>query len=200
MTDGGQFATRRRDDAPVCLVIPKPSVLKEHFRPRRPRTSRSAQAAQVRPIAQDVRGAYIEKLITAGELAPAARDMDAREALEQWAEANAATAGEHIEHLACAGLLPTKSARTLTRGEAIDLEPLLTSGEQEATPEQMFAARREFAVVSDLTVNADATITITHSQGVTVVPADAQVAYDFDDNHCDGCGRFEPGVSDCTDC
>jgi len=197
-SDGGQFAATAREESEVRLVVPKPSALKEHFKPRPARNPRRSPAPLApAPTTEQREKAYIEKMIAAGELAPAARDMGVREAIDQWAEANAASYGEHVDQLAGAGLLPAVRADRLGPGEAIDLEPILTA-RPDVDEEALAASRRDFAELSSVTANPDGSITLVHTQGSTVVPGDLQVAYEVDDNRCIDCGTYTGGaLCDC---
>jgi len=197
-SDGGQFAAKAREEAEVRLVVPKPSALKEHFKPRPARNPRRTPAPVApAPTTAQRQGAYIEKMIAAGDLAPAARGMGAREAIDQWAEANAASYGERVDHLAGAGLLPEARADRLGPGEAVDLEPIL-SAREDVDQSALEAAQRDYAELSSVTANPDGSVTLVHTQGSTVVPGDLQVAYEVDDNRCVDCGIYTGGaLCDC---
>lgn len=194
---GGQFSTKPREEAGVKLVVPLPSKIKEYFARPKPRTNPKDAPLAPAPTADERRGAYIEQMIGAGELAPAARDMEPREAIEQWAQANAVSYSERVDKLAGAGLLPVTRADDIGPGEAIDLEPILTA-RPDVTAGELEAARRDFAEVSAVTDNRDGTVTITHSQGATTVDSDLAVAYEADESRCADCGTYTGGsLCDC---
>ena len=141
----------------------------------------------------------IDRLIGLGFLSPAARDMDPREAVDQWCEANAATLRERHDMLGAIGQMPRLRPADLSVGDTVDLVPVVARYSNTVDPAAEIAAEFEYAqIVEPTTVERSLAagyggkVAVIHTdQGSWAVDENDEldVHPDFDGTRCNNCGE-----------
>lgn len=142
---------------------------------------------------------HIETMIARGQLSPAARGMEPREAIEQWAEANVASLREQQAEYEQAGMYLRLTPDALVAGDAVDLEPIIREfGDSEVDEADLMAAECELAEV--LEIEDDGALVIHTTQGTWGVPRDFRVDMQLGSGRCAKCGEPKPEPGLCQEC
>ena len=144
--------------------------------------------------------ATIERMIARGDLSPAARGMDPRDAIEQWAEANGAPWEDRVIALRAAGLNPVVRGDELQPGDLLQVGELTGRDDVTLTLDENAGAGVTAVAIAETKDRTSTTVThyvrdenYWRNVGTLTVETNAELEIDPSPDRCSSCGRDAGG-------